>query len=151
MTLNKAAEQVSLSTDSNPVRASIDPLESGDPRAPRGLYQAVPRVAALFVQTNGCYFDLEGVDPWDIHRDARLYAGPHPVVAHPPCERWGRYWHGGPSAKVRQVKGDDGGCFAAALAAVRTWGGGARAPRGIGGVGRLRPHAATEARRVDRG
>lgn len=80
-------------------------------------------IVALFVATGGVYFGLPDVDPWDEARDARLYAGPHPVVAHPPCQRWGRYWHGGPSAKVRRVKGDDGGCFAAALAAVRKWGG----------------------------
>ncbi len=80
-------------------------------------------IAALYVQPGGCYFGLPDVDPWDEARDARLYAGPWPVVAHPPCERWGRYWHGGPSARVRRVKGDDGGCFAAALAAVRRWGG----------------------------
>ena len=80
-------------------------------------------IAALYVQANGCYANLPGVDAWPESRDARLYAGPHPVVAHPPCERWGRYWSGGPSAKVRRVKGDDGGCFAAALASVRTWGG----------------------------
>jgi hypothetical protein len=80
-------------------------------------------IAALFVASDGPYFNLPGVDPWDQVRDARKYAGPHPVVAHPPCERWGRYWSGGPSAKVRRKKGDDGGCFAAALAAVRKWGG----------------------------
>lgn len=80
-------------------------------------------IAALFVEAGGAYFGLPGVDPWDEARDARLYAGPYPVVAHPPCERWGRYWSGGPSAKVRREKGDDGGCFAAALAAVRRWGG----------------------------
>lgn len=80
-------------------------------------------IAALFVQAGGCYAGLEGVDPWPASRDARLYAGPWPVVAHPPCERWGRYWHGGPSAKDRKVKGDDGGCFASALASVRRWGG----------------------------
>lgn len=80
-------------------------------------------IAALFVATGGCYFGLSDVDPWDVERDARLYAGPYPVVAHPPCERWGRYWSGGPSARVRRTLGDDGGCFAAALAAVRTWGG----------------------------
>ncbi len=80
-------------------------------------------VAALYVQTDGCYFGVEGVDPWDEARDARLYAGPHPVVAHSPCQRWGRYWGGGPSAKIRRVKGDDDGCFAAALASVRRWGG----------------------------
>jgi len=80
-------------------------------------------IAALFVETNGCYFGLDGVDPWDIHRDARKYDGPWPVVAHPPCQRWGRFWHGS-TRKPHQFKlGDDGGCFAAALQAVRTWGG----------------------------
>lgn len=80
-------------------------------------------VAALFVATDGVYFGLEGVDAWDIKRDARKYAGSYPVVAHPPCERWGRYWGGGPSAKVKRILGDDGGCFASALASVRAYGG----------------------------
>lgn len=80
-------------------------------------------IAALFVATGGCYFGLPDVDPWDVHRDARSYDGPHAVVAHPPCERWGRYWHGGPSVRVRKMKGDDGGCFASALASVLKWGG----------------------------
>jgi hypothetical protein len=81
-------------------------------------------IAALFVAKGGCYFGLPGVDPWDEQRDARLYAGPWPVVAHPPCARWGRYWFGGPGWKgPRKVKGDDGGCFASALASVRRWGG----------------------------
>src|SRR5688500_4949476 len=80
-------------------------------------------IAALYVHTNGVYFGLEGVDPWDIHRDARKYAGPHPVVAHPPCERWGRYWGGGPSVSIPKRKGDDGGCFAHALEMVRRFGG----------------------------
>jgi len=80
-------------------------------------------IAALYVQTGGVYFDLDGVDPWDEARDARSYPGPFPVIAHPPCKRWGRYWSGGPSAKVKRIKGDDGGCFISALAAVRKWGG----------------------------
>lgn len=83
-------------------------------------------VAALFVETGGAYFGLAGVDPWDKTRDARSYSGSHPVVAHPPCERWGRYWYGGPRCHARgqrKLKGDDGGCFAAALRAVRRWGG----------------------------
>lgn len=80
-------------------------------------------VAALYVQPGGCYFDLSGVDPWDEARDARRYAGPHPVVAHPPCARWGRYHGGSPTTWPRLVKGDDGGCFAAALGAVRRFGG----------------------------
>jgi hypothetical protein len=83
----------------------------------------VVMIAALFVAKNGCYFGLPNVDPWDEARDARLYDGPHAVVAHPPCERWGRYWSGGPSAKVKRVKGDDAGCFEAALHFVRKYGG----------------------------
>jgi hypothetical protein len=80
-------------------------------------------VAALFVETNGVYFGLPNVDPWDKTRDARTYAGPHLVIAHPPCERWGRYWGGAPWQTERKKLGDDGGCFAAALAAVRQFGG----------------------------
>ncbi len=80
-------------------------------------------VAALFVDAKGVYAGLEGVDAWGVERDARKYAGPYPVVAHPPCERWGRYWGGGPSARVRRIKGDDAGCFASALESVRAFGG----------------------------
>jgi hypothetical protein len=84
-------------------------------------------IAALFVARNGCYSGLPDVDPWDQARDARLYTGPHPVVAHPPCQRWGKLWAGQPlhikRTGERKTKGDDGGCFAAALAAVRLWGG----------------------------
>lgn len=80
-------------------------------------------IAALFVATNGPYFGLPEIEPWDIRRDARTYTGPWPVIAHPPCQRWGRYWFGGPSVKERKRKGDDGGCFTSALASVRKWGG----------------------------
>lgn len=80
------------------------------------------QIAALFVETGGCYFGMPDVDPWDEARDARLYAGPYPVVAHPPCDRWCQM------APVNQARyghriGDDGGCFASALAAVRRFGG----------------------------
>ena len=80
-------------------------------------------VAALFVETGGVYFDAANVDPWDEPRDARKYTGPHPIVAHPPCPRWGRFWHGS-TRKPHQFKlGDDGGCFAAALDSLRRFGG----------------------------
>ena len=46
-------------------------------------------IAAIYVQTGGSYYGLDDVDCWDEERDARLYPGPHPVVAHPPCQRWG--------------------------------------------------------------
>jgi hypothetical protein len=80
-------------------------------------------IAALYVLPDGPYANLPDVDPWDKARDARLYSGPHPVVAHPPCARWGRYAEGGPSAPRTRKVGDDAGCFAAALHAVRSWGG----------------------------
>lgn len=79
-------------------------------------------VSALFVATNGIYFDLPGVDPWDILRDARLYAGPHPVVAHPDCSTWCQLAYINQKRYGHKV-GDDGGCFASALASVRRWGG----------------------------
>ena len=82
-------------------------------------------IAALFVETSGCYFGLQDVDPWDIRRDARLYDGPHSVVAHPPCQLWVNFAalnfkrYGGEHNRP----GNDGGCFASALASVRRWGG----------------------------
>ena len=84
-------------------------------------------VAALFIQAGGCYDNLKEVDPWPEERDARLYNGPYPVVAHPPCQRWGKMWFGQPltvkTTGVRKKKGDDNGCFKSALASVRSWGG----------------------------
>ncbi len=80
-------------------------------------------IAALFVDPEGVYAGLPGVEVWGEERDARTYPGPHRVVAHPPCARWGRYWSGGPSVRVKRKRGDDGGCFKAALEAVQRWGG----------------------------
>jgi hypothetical protein len=84
-------------------------------------------IAALYVETGGSYYGIPGVDPWDEARDARRYAGPHSVVCHPPCQRWGKLWAGQPlwikRTGERKTKGDDEGCFAAALASVRKWGG----------------------------
>ncbi len=80
------------------------------------------KVAALYVDPNGVYSGRDDVDLWDETRDARLYSGPWPVVAHPPCARWGQL------ASVNLARwgtpiGSDDGCFKAALAAVRTYGG----------------------------
>lgn len=86
-------------------------------------------IAALYVETGGCYFGLHGVDPWDETRDAKTYPGPWPVVAHPPCQRWGRFWHGSTRKPHQYELGADGGCFAAALAAVRKYGGVLEHPR----------------------
>jgi len=82
-------------------------------------------IAALYVETDGAYFGLHGVDPWDKTRDARRYAGDFPVVAHPPCQLWGAManvnyarWGG-----EHNKPGNDGGCFESALTAVRKFGG----------------------------
>lgn len=82
-------------------------------------------ISALFVQKDGCYYGLHGIDPWDQERDARLYAGPNPVVAHPPCQLWGalacvnfKRWGG-----EHNRPGNDGGCFASALNSVNQYGG----------------------------
>jgi hypothetical protein len=79
-------------------------------------------VAVLYAYADGPYSGLPGVDVWDEGRDARLYPGPHPVVAHPPCSRWCRL-AGLVEARWGHRRGEDGGCFASALAAVRRWGG----------------------------
>lgn len=82
-------------------------------------------IAALYVERGGSYFNLPGVDPWNEARDARLYQGPYPVIAHPPCHLWTNFaalnfkrWGG-----EHNRPGNDGGCFAAAVGAVRRWGG----------------------------
>jgi len=82
-------------------------------------------IAALYVERDGVYSGLPEVDLWDESRDARNYDGPHAVVAHPPCQLWGamalvnhKRWGG-----EHNRPGNDGGCFAAALASVRRWGG----------------------------
>jgi hypothetical protein len=91
------------------------------------------RIAALYVQRRGVYAGIAGVDCWDTpseaqlrlafaERDARAYSGPGPVVAHPPCARWCRL-AGLVEKRWGHRRGADGGCFAAALAAVRTFGG----------------------------
>lgn len=80
-------------------------------------------IAALYVETDGAYVGLPGVEPWDEPRDARTYKGPAPVVAHPPCQRWGKYWHGAPNKPHQYRLGEDGGCFGAALTSVRNYGG----------------------------
>ncbi len=83
------------------------------------------KVAALFVQRGGVYWNLDDVDPWDEERDARKYDGPWPVVAHPPCQLWVNFAalnfkrYGGEHNRP----GNDGGCFESALASVRKWGG----------------------------
>jgi hypothetical protein len=78
-----------------------------------------PRIAALYVDPQGVYAGMPDVELWDEARDARKYAGPYPVVAHPPCKSWSLM----ANCRPEIPKGEDAGCFEAALAAVRRWGG----------------------------
>ena len=106
-------------------------------------------IAALYVETGGVYYGLPDVDPWDGQRDARLYAGPHPVVAHPPCERWGRYWGGAPLTwpRLKPAMMADASRRRWRCAAVRRR---ARASRGQPRLARVRSEHRRPARRLGR-
>ncbi len=86
-------------------------------------------VAVLYADPNGSYAGLPDVDLWGEARDARLYNGPWPVVAHPPCNRWGALAYLNQALHGYAI-GDDGGCFHAALSAVRLFGGVLEHPAG---------------------
>lgn len=80
-------------------------------------------IAALYVIKSGPYFRLWNVDPWDKDRDAKKYQGPYPVIAHPPCQLWGKMakvnfhrWGG-----EHNRPGNDGGMFQHALHCVREY------------------------------
>ena len=49
---------------------------------------SVRTVAALYVDLNGVYTRMDDVEYWGV--SAEHYAGPHPIVAHPPCGPWGK-------------------------------------------------------------
>lgn len=73
-------------------------------------------VAALYVDNKrGPYPHIKDVECWGLpEKDATQYAGPHPVVVHPPCGHWGRYSH-----KCH----DDGHTGPIAVEQVLRWGG----------------------------
>ena len=72
-------------------------------------------IAALYIDPRGPYPNMPNVDCWDVTRDARLYDGPHPVVAHPPCGAWGRLW--------RFHRQNDRDCALRAVEQVQAFGG----------------------------
>lgn len=74
-------------------------------------------VAVLYVlERSSGYRDLPDVDLWPKSRDARLYAGPHPVIAHPPCGPWSAHW-------AHAAKRDPKELAPLAVHQVRRWGG----------------------------
>jgi hypothetical protein len=80
-------------------------------------------IAALFVEPGGTWANRPGVDAWPESRDARRYNGPHPVVAHPPCNRWAYTLAPLNEKRYGYLVGSDGGCFKSALTSLQTWGG----------------------------
>lgn len=86
---------------------------------------SMQKIAALYVEKNGTYSEIEGIEIYDEARDAMTYCGPYAVIAHPPCNLWCKM------APVNQARyggthnliGNDGGKFAHALACVRNFGG----------------------------
>jgi len=84
-------------------------------------------IAALFVERGGPYFGRHDVDPWGKERDARLYAGPWPVVAHPPCGQWGNLRH---LFVPNRERIQDADCGPIAVDIVRRYGGVLEQPAG---------------------
>ena len=46
--------------------------------------------AVLFARSDSIYKTIDGLDVYDIERDARSFCGNLPIIAHPPCRAWGR-------------------------------------------------------------
>lgn len=75
-------------------------------------------VQALYVDPTGPYPRLLGAENcWGIDRNANYYAGPYPVVAHPPCGPWGKF--------RKAYKGGEGSadCAVYAIHFIRSFGG----------------------------
>lgn len=77
----------------------------------RGPYPRLEGVVCYGARTKEGFSGLEG------EADAKTYAGPHPVIAHPPCGPWGRFrW------RYRGGEGD-ALCGVLAVHAVQRFGG----------------------------
>lgn len=74
-------------------------------------------IAALYIDPRGPYVGRPNVDAWDRTRDARRYAGPWPVVAHPPCGTYSVLRH------LHRGGGGEAECGPIAVEQVRRWGG----------------------------
>ena len=81
-------------------------------------------LVVLFVEPDSIYKDM-GLECYDEAIDARTYTGNLPVIAHPPCQRWGAMaavnyarWGG-----EHNRPGNDGGLFRFALDTVNRCGG----------------------------
>lgn len=81
-------------------------------------------VAVLFARADSVYKTFDDCDVWDAERDARLWPGGAPIVAHPPCAQW---------AALKGLATPDAALKALAPLAielVRQWGGVVEHPAG---------------------
>lgn len=89
-----------------------------DPRGPYPLLRAGRNYVPVGPHgTPECYSwgPPREIDCWDLTRDARLYDGPHAIVAHPPCGPW--------SSNRHHYQGSEHDCAVRAVEQVRRWGG----------------------------
>jgi hypothetical protein len=74
-------------------------------------------ITVLFARRDSIYKSIPGVDVWDVDRNATMWPGGGPVVAHPPCRSWSRLRaFAKPTQSEIQL-------VTFAISAVREWGG----------------------------
>lgn len=87
----------------------------------RKRYQT-QRVAILFTDRRTNYLRLlPWVELWGVARNAHKYAGPWPVIAHPPCGPWGKLSWSSKESKEHGI---------IAMEMVHRWGGVVEQPLG---------------------
>jgi hypothetical protein len=74
-------------------------------------------VTVLFCHDKSIYKTMPFVDCWDRARDARLWSGGNPCIAHPPCAQWGAMAH------LAHIKPAEKALAIWAVEQVREWGG----------------------------
>jgi len=47
-------------------------------------------ISVLCVMPKSNYYQIPGLDLWDVSRDAYFYFGSNPVITHAPCQQWSR-------------------------------------------------------------
>jgi hypothetical protein len=80
-------------------------------------------VAVLFARADSIYKSIPACDVVHIARDARIYPGGLPIIAHPPCRAWGGL------RAFANPRPDEKGLALYAVELLRLWGGVLEHPR----------------------
>ena len=75
------------------------------------------QIAVLFARRDSIYFSLADCDVWDAARNALLWPGGVPCIAHPPCRLWGQL------RQFSSAPAEEKDLGPWAIAQVRRWGG----------------------------